>query len=364
MMLGIRPDRVGIIDMMPSLPIHSSALFVLLAGLFLVALILRANRVRVLHAAKAGLPTRRARAARALARQRQRLRRVPRDRRLDDSTAAREDAHHMMSSTKTPSPRSTSAGTVRIRWGRTLLALTAVCALLGGVGTAIASALGAMTWVAPAICGAVLLSTALALQISARIRRRRRRRQGLERAIQEAMNPTAGVSPRVTARREQAAASGAAMGISASGRPFDAMDRDAGGQGGPDSLVTHDEDGLPENPERLFGVDAAGSAPGAGDELFNQSDPSYRAPASGDAWQPRDVPQPKYLVAEKIERPEVAHQEQISEPAPHSDVKLRQPAAPVQSPSPDSADAHSPGVEEVQGDHSMDLDEVLKRRRA
>lgn len=45
MTLGLWPQMAGIIDMIPSLPIHSSVLIPLVAGLFLAALILRAQRL-------------------------------------------------------------------------------------------------------------------------------------------------------------------------------------------------------------------------------------------------------------------------------------------------------------------------------
>lgn len=171
--------------------------------------------------------------------------------------------------------------------------------------------------------------------------------------MQEAMNAHPQAREAWQQRQRSAAAAGVDLGItaestSAESTPFDALAADDAGQGGPDSLVSLDEDGLPEDEQRLFGEQAAAIP-------FDQSeDHAEPVPDQRQPWQPREVPQAHYMVAERAERPE-AEPIQTQQPEPTSEVKLKQPAAAPAAPDEQSVDAEQ---------HSIDLDAVLKRRRA
>ncbi|WP_300343858.1 hypothetical protein [Nesterenkonia sp.] len=324
MTLGPRPESAGVIDWIPSLPIHSSLLIVVIAGLFLAALMLRAQRLPAQSQRRAGLTTRQARAAR---------RRV-----LAERPQTSEPGADVTTDAREETRRSHENASFRIHWGRTLLALTGCLALLGAAGTAVAAWLTGLAWTVPAVCAGAFLLSLAGLQAAAAVRRRRARRARVERAMQEAMTVPEETAEQISRQQRVAAQAEAPQRV----RPFDALSSDAEGLGGPDSLVTLDEDGLPENPERLFGKQAA-KDPEAAEALFDQSAPA-------EDWQPREVPQPKYLVAEKVERPEPEPVAEEPAPTPSADTKLKQPsaaAAPKPEPEP-----------------SMDLDEVLKRRRA
>lgn len=368
MTLGPRSETVGVIESIPSLPIHSSVLFVVIAGLFLAALILRARRLPAQSQRAAGLTAGQARRARRRVQRRMKRHRVPSADHEPQNisgaeviTLAREGT--MSQTTQRSAERSgaeAAAPQFRIYWGRTLLSITAVVALLVAITTAVLALAGPLAWTLPAISAAVFLLSMAGLQVSAAVRRRRKRRARVEHAIQAAMNADPRVREQIAQRQRSASAAGADLGITAESAPFDALSADTAGQGGPDSLVKLDEDGLPDNADRLFGEQAAkapqtaaaGPAqPAAPAALFDQST------ESSTTWEPREVPHPKYLVAEKAERAEPQPLEAPQSPAPSADTKLKQPAAPAapQSPPEDEAPAAPP---------SIDLDAVLKRRRA
>ncbi|NLS08874.1 hypothetical protein HGQ17_02425 [Nesterenkonia sp. MY13] len=316
MTLGLWLTTAGFVDMIPTLPIHSSVLIVLVAGLFLAALVLRAQRLpqKAADAQKPGLSTRQARAAR---------------RRVQQGT------------TMSTARKTTQANDgFQIYWGRTFLAVVGLLALIAAVGGALLVPFTtAITWAVPLWSGAVFLAALVSLQVTAAVRRRHKRRQRIERAFQEAIETQP--EPQRTPEAEAPAPKKA---------PFDAMTQDRTGVGGPDSLVRTDEDGLADNPERLFGS----QAPKVDASLFDQGDSADK----GEKWEPREVPQAKYMVAEKAERstPEVqvetspAEAEESAEQEAEAkrrkeEVKLKQPAAAPAEP-------------------SMDLDAVLSRRRA
>lgn len=364
MALGPRPESAAVMESVPSLPIHSSLLFVLIAGLFLAALIIRAQRRSLRPRHTAGLTKRRARTARRNVQRRRRRRSRIRDgpdhheqlhntHGAEVTTLAGEGTMRQNMQQATVSPeagapqRSAPAGQFRIHWGRTLLAVTAALGTLVGLGTALAAWLTALAWSVPAICGVVVLLSLAALQVSAALRRRRKRRARVEHAIQDAMNTRPQVREETAQRQRSAAEAGAALGITSESAPFDALSADSAGHGGPDSLVTVDEDGLPQDADRLFGERAAQAEQDAGKQ-------STAAPA--ESWTPRAVPHPKYLVAEKVERSEPEPLVAPQEPAPSADTKLRQPAAP--------AAQQSEASESSSSEESIDLDAVLKRRRA
>lgn len=268
--------------------------------------------------------------------------------------------HNMQQATVSPQAaapqRSAPAGRFRIHWGRTLLAATAALGTLAGLATVLAAWLTALPWSVPIICGVVVLLSLGALQVSAALRRRRKRRARVEHAIQDAMNSQPQVREETELRQRSAAEAGAALGITAESAPFDALSSDSAGHGGPDSLVTLDEDGLPQDAERLFGERAgqADQAAQSGSALFDQGSEN-QSTAAAQSWTPRAVPHPKYLVAEKVERAEPEPLVAPQEPAPSPDTKLKQPAAPA---------AQSEEAESSAGEGSIDLDAVLKRRRA
>lgn len=332
MRLGPRPEAAGVIDSIPSLPVESSVLFVLLAGLFLVALMLRAQR-------------------------------LPRKSQPETMTTGAQTSTRAREGTMSQNMQHGAAAEAapenqqfRIHWDRTLLAGIALLALLAVIGTSLAAGLTSMAWTVPAICAAVFLGALVGLQVTAAARRRRKRHQRVERAMQDAISAYPQADEQVAVRQRSAARAGAELGISSQSAPFDALSSDAAGQGGPDSLVTLDEDGLPENAERLFGRHAPRQAP--------QSEQQSSSPAGRDdstrvgtsEWEPRQVPHPKYLVAEKAERPEPQPVESAQSPAPSADTKLQQPAAPAAPQEQRHQDAPA--------ESAMDLDAVLKRRRA
>lgn len=342
--------------MIPSLPIHSSLLITLIAGLFLAALIRRGQWLSSRPAAQPhGLTTRQARAAR-----RKVLRSVARQ--AEDNSSWRDAGRSVRLRDEMDQPISSQAepdrGTdmtnspgLRINWGRTSVALIGLLAFVVGIGTAFGAWLTAMGWTLPVICALIFVAAMAPLQVAA-ARRRRRRRARVDAAMREAMSPVKDSSEYAggtqDANAQNAASdsshldnahsvSGEATGQQPAGQthaapsrqedsgrggPFDAMTPDADGHGGPDSLVTVDEDGLPENPDRLFGS----KTPREGTELVDQSG-RPRRPVED--WQPRQVPQPKYLVAEKAERPEPEPLEEPQTPTPSAETKLKHPAAPA-----------------------------------
>jgi hypothetical protein len=350
MTLSLRPQLAGIIEMIPSLPIHSSVLIPLVAGLFLAALILRAQRLpKEAERQNQGLTTRQARTARRYVYRSRGLRSAGRDNkgtRMSNINAEDTRRHQ-------PRRRAPSSDGFRIHWGRSILAAVTLIALIGGIGTAVAAPfLAGLTWAVPVVFAAVLVASLAGLRVSAVVRRRARRRERVERAMREAMNP----EPQATRHQPHAAepeveSGPAKRSPTVAARqftgPFDALSADETGKGGPDSLVTIDADGLPESADRLFGLQ--GSPRNVTDQ-----EPSAVGGGSGSAepWEVRSVPAAHYMVAAKAERPEP---EPLHEPAPapSSEVKLKQSA-----PSPEQPEL-SPAPQQ-----SINLDKVLQRRRA
>lgn len=357
MALGSRSETAGVVESIPSLPIHSSVLFVLIAGLFLAALVLRARQMAVRSHRTPGLTLRQARAARRRAQRRVQRRRGQAEgagkqtiSNAGVTSLAREGT--MSQNTQQHAAPTAAAGDrqFRIHWGRTLLTLTAAAALLLGISTAVVAGFTALAWSVPLVCAGVLVLSMVGLQINAAARRRRKRRQRVERAMMEAMESRVEPPNRVGAGQPSGVQAGPRASGAVKPSPFDALTSDSEGQGGPDSLMTVDEDGLPVSAERLFGTEAPKANPEEAG-LFDQSTVS-RVPA----WEPREVPHPKYLVADKVERPEPEPIESPQAPAPSADTKLKQPAAPA---------AQERVEPEVTGEGtSIDLDTVLKRRRA
>ncbi|WP_147383508.1 hypothetical protein [Nesterenkonia natronophila] len=350
MTLSLRPQLTGIIEMIPSLPIHSSVLIPLVAGLFLAALILRAQRLpKQAERRNQGLTTRQARTARRYVYRSRGLRGAGRDNK--GTQMSRINAEDTTQGNPGKSARNSDG--FRIYWGRSILAAVTLIAMIGGIGTAVAAPfLTGLTWVVPAVFAAVLLTSLASLRVSAVVRRRAGRRERVERAMRQAMNPepqatrhkpetvqsevepsAAEGSPRVAARRFTG--------------PFDALSADESGKGGPDSLVTIDADGLPESADRLFGPE--GSPRQVADQ---ESSPVRSGPGSAEPWEVRSVPAAHYMVAAKAERPEP---EPLNEPAPvpSSEVKLKPSAASPESPEVNPAPQQA-----------INLDKVLQRRRA
>ncbi|WP_120002939.1 hypothetical protein [Nesterenkonia muleiensis] len=356
MTLGLRPLQAGIIEMIPSLPIHTSVLIPLVAGLFLAALMLRAQRLPRQPLPQNGLTTRQARAAR---------RRVQRGRRVRGTRTVNRGAQ--MSTTvrtemkqNTNTDRAAASAPFRIHWGRTALALLGVLALIGGAATAVAVPfVAALSWLVPAVCAGVLLFSLAGLQITAAVRRRAARRQRVERVMQEAMNTHPDIAADAAQRQRSAAAAAAELGLGHHAQkddgaqaPFDALSAEPGGKGGPDSLISVDEDGLPTSAERLF----TASSPVSQAVIFDQSQASESAEVTpAESWNVREVPSAKYMVADKAQRPEPEPIEQ-EKPAPAGEVKLKQHDAGT----PQSPEQSAEGARH----ESMDLDKVLQRRRA
>lgn len=334
MTLGLDRTEAAIINAIPSLPIHSSALLVLVAGLFLAALVIRAQRVSARESApqkRQGLPARQAQAAR---RRVQRLRRQVLER--------RERRANMTVTTDS---------TFTIRWGRTLVALVGVIALLTAAVTGVLAAAGSLLAAVPLAALGVFVLSLVTLRTMAVARRKRQRRERIESAMREAMYPDAESS---------------AQRPDVPGAPFDALSSDERGAGGPNSLQQVDEDGLPVEVERTFA-----EAPAMDAAALQQA---HRAAAQSDAaqsqqgvWEPREVPKPKYLQAEKAERPLPQPMEQEEAKCPSTEVKLspNAQAAPPQQDQPQQAEPKkTEQKQKTEKSRSMDLDEVLKRRRA
>lgn len=276
-------------------------------------------------------------------------------------------------------------GGFRIRWGRTLVALTGLLAMLTTVVTAPLAAFTPLVTSVPLTAGGVLLLCMIMLRSMAVSRRRRRRRKRLEAAMAEAMNPKLPVEDQ---RRPSVPSTfGTVRGIgdgkahgqghrsSAQGESAETPARETHVEQEAASRRDLDEDGLPRDLAATFEESQVPQAPAA--QGVSQ------VPAGGvrQDWQPREVPKPQYLEAEKAERtqPEPLVPQ---EPKPTTEVKIREdlPNAGVSSTAPsvaaeapeqkelaatgtDNGSAKTPaspaGVQE-----SLDLDAVLKRRRA
>ncbi|MBO0596525.1 hypothetical protein I2485_00850 [Nesterenkonia sp. E16_7] len=365
------------------LSIPSSALMTLIAVLFLGTLVLRGRRqaTSLADAAPVALPAPSSAAASFLTA-------TPASTEPTIGPTAHPDTHRgatMSSSTDLPSSASSSQRTDSTRsdsaraaftrsdsaraaspregssarpgsgfhmhWGRTLVALLGVIAALSAVVTGILAPLTAVPAAVPLGAAGVFLLALVALRTMAVLRRRGLRRARVQSAIEEAMNPLQGtdwVNP-------------TEAGL------FDALSADGRGAGGPDSLQPTDEDGLPVGLERTFDAEVQASGPVLGE-----------AAEPVGPWQPRAVPRPKYLDLDKAQRiePEALA---VQTPAPRSDVKLTQrrflDTTPAEEQTPEE---QTPAAEEAPAQHpaavrsqveapkqdSMNLDEVLKRRRA
>lgn len=318
MTLGIGRLETAIINVIPSLPIHSSVLFALIAGLFLAALIIRAQR----------LPSRPSEISRRRA-----------------SMSATTPRGSASAASRTGAPAAAPSGPLTVHWGRTLVAVVGLIALLAAVVTGVLAAATSLTVVVPLVCAAVLLASLATLRTMATVRRRRRRRHRLDAALQEAMNPDVDAA----GLRRPAVPSTAAGVPEQAGRtaPFDALTSDERGVGGPRSLQEVDDDGLPVDLAETFPAAQEHPAPAAG------------APSPTEPWEPRELPLPKYLEAEKAERP-VPEPITPVEPKPSGDVKIgRTAASPAAAPP-----TPTPARPQTAVQQSLDLDAVLKRRRA
>lgn len=338
MTLGLPPQTAGILEMIPSLPIHSSVLIPLVAGLFLAALMLRAQRLTKQSGQQTrGLTTRQARTARRRASRKRARSAGPNDRGTEMSRINAEESSRPGAGAQETSPEG-----FRIRWGRTLLTAAGLLAIIGGIGSAIAVPfVSALTWTVPAVFGAVLVASLISLRASAVVRRRAHRRARVERAMRDAMSPEPQVSRDAPPTSAASAAPDDAEQQAAP--PFNALNADEAGQGGPDSLVTLDEDGLPDSADRLFAHR---------DAAVQHQHLSSTGARSEETWDVRSVPAAHYMVAAKAERPEPEPLQQQA-PVPSAGVKLKQTAA-----SPERAAGGSDSQE------SINLDQVLQRRRA
>ncbi|GAB3190909.1 hypothetical protein [Nesterenkonia suensis] len=316
MTLGIDRLETAIINVIPSLPIHSSVLFALIAGLFLAALIIRAQR----------LPSRPSETSR---------RRV--------SMSATTPRGGASAASTTGAPAAESAGRFTVHWGRALVALVGLLALLTALVTGVLAAATALTVVTPLICGGIFLASLVTLRTMAGIRRRRRRRRRLDAALREAMNPD--VDAHGLRRPTVPSTAAAVEDRQVRTTPFDALSSDDRGAGGPRSLQEIDADGLPVDLEETF---PAGQEPVA--EAVTAASPA-------EPWEPRELPKPKYLEVEKAERP-VPEPLTPEAPKPSGDVKIGGSAT-----SPAAAPP-GPARPQTAVQESLDLDAVLKRRRA
>lgn len=234
----------------------------------------------------------------------------------------------------------TTDSTFTIRWGRTLVALVGVIALLTAAVTGVLAAAGSVLVAVPLTALGVFVLSVVTLRSMAVVRRRWQRRRRIESAMREAMYPDA----------EDSALRPAAVGA-----PFDALSSDVRGVGGPNSLQQVDEDGLPMEVARTFEQDPAEHA--AAVEQARRAAAQAEAAQPQSAWEPREVPKPKYLEAEKAQRPLPQPLAQEETKRPSTEVRLS-PGA--QAAPPQKTDQK----QKTEKSRSMDLDEVLKRRRA
>ncbi|WP_218221607.1 hypothetical protein [Nesterenkonia sp. Act20] len=339
-MLGIAHTESAFLAAVEGLPIPSSALIALIAVLFLGTLVLRGQRQDSSYAAAAQASSEETPITAAHPH-------IHRGANMSANTESSPGTGHTESAesrtesatAETPSPvtaPSTPASTestdrastgFHLHWGRITVALIGVLALLSAVVTGILTPLTALPVAVPLASGGVFLLALVTMRTMAVVRRRRSRRRRVQAAIDEAMNPPQARPWESTADK----------GL------FDALSADERGAGGPNSLQQIDEDGLPVGLERTFSPEHADSGP----VLGTAAEPIG-------PWQPRAVPRPKYLDLDKAERLEPAPLP-VEAPAPTSDAKLTQRRF-VETP---AAAEETPPQED-----SLNLDEVLKRRRA
>jgi len=346
-MLGMGHTESAFLSVVEGLPIPSSALIALIAALFLGTLVLRGQRQASSYAETPAETS-------ALSDQPD----IDQGANMSASTAAPVGSSSQPSPSSRPGPASQPQN-FQLHWGRIAVTLIGVLSLLGAIVTGILAPLTAMSAVIPMVAGGLFLLTLLTLRVMAVVRRRSRRRQRVQSAIEEAMNP-----PQAKPWEAQNA-----------GGLFDALSADGRGAGGPNSLQQIDEDGLPVGLERTFTTGLAGSSPMRG---------SSAEPVG--PWQPRSVPRPKYLDLDKAERIEPSPLEAAA-PAPSSNAKLTQrrfletepavtepavtqpaEAEPAAQTTPAAQDKPAARVQPAEakapkGD-SLNLDEVLRRRRA
>lgn len=320
----------------------------------------------------------------------------------------------------------TSGTSLRIHWGRLGLAVLGAISLLGVIVTGVLAPLtSAVTFVAPLIFLGLLVASIVALRVLAVLRHTQRRRSRVEQAFSEAMNPlpqqnySAGADAATSTGPARDGAGQDGLGQSTAdgapvahpdasavdaeqprsetfsagsmpaasmnaeptnaepfnAEPFNALSHDERGAGGPASLQTVDVDGIAEGVGQTL---PEAAPPEVGYQVATPGSDS-----TGGVWEPREVPKPRYLTAAKADRtvPEPLETEPVRA---SPDVKLRQPAAPPVSPSAATPARAESGDEEAQSagkpaspaevpfeaDRSrrpkpaLDLDEVLKRRRA
>lgn len=414
MILGASRHQTTMLTVIPDLPIHSSVLFAFAAGLFLAALIIRAQRLPERPAS----PWTAARLMHPTITRLRRLRRprIPRRGRAERRAPMSENTQRGGASTALAAPETreapaASAGepvveapaaatreptaSFSVRWGRATVALLGVLALVTSVVTAVVAATGTITFTIPLIALLVFAAAVVGLRAMAVTRRRGERREQLDAALAEAMNPTLSSEEAAAQRRPHVPTTAHTLHAQQAA-PFDAMISDARGSGGPRSLQEIDADGLPVDLAETFGDQselqstparapqaAAQAAPQRAPQRALQATPAepasqdtahtvrtaYPAEASGQ-WRPREVPRPKYLDAEKVTRP-LPEPLRPEQPVPSGDVRLnRGDAEPAHTAHATSAaeasqiPAFSTAPHRGSGQQALDLDAVLRRRRA
>ncbi|WP_261623399.1 hypothetical protein [Nesterenkonia marinintestina] len=379
-----------VLTVIPDLPIHSSVLFAFAAGLFLAALILRAQRLpegptSSRTAVRLGHPT--------ITRLR-RLRTVrgPRRGRAERRAYMSENTPRGGAGAATSRPATDSGASaapadagLTVHWGRAAVALVGVLALLVALVTAVVAAVGPMTFVPPLLALLVFAAAVVALRAMAVTRRRGRRREDLDAAIAEAMNPTLTTDEAASLRRPHVPTTAHTLTAhtlhAQQVSPFDAMVSDARGSGGPRSLQEIDADGLPVDlastfdesdarpaPEHRPAAQTAQTAPAAPAAQADRAAESAATPETGAQWRPREVPRPRYLEAEKASRP-LPEPLRTEDPKPTGDVRLNRDSALADSGGDLPAEqseipAFSTAPHSGSGQQALDLDAVLRRRRA
>lgn len=245
-----------------------------------------------------------------------------------DAAPATSSTDRRAASSPSPTGKPAAPPRRRIRWGRLVLALTGLCALLAAVVTLVLMVVGVHPWV-PLACLATAVGCVAVLR-SLAVRDRKRR---LERAFGAAMNAPA---PR------PAAPAGAAA-------PNEVFD--AGREPAPVPRTVSREE------LRSMALEVAKASQASAEETARASG---EQPAE---WEPVDVPRPSYLDAAKAERPDPEPLQAPAEPRPEG--RPLTPAAEASEPaSAPGVPALGPAKAAARGGALGNLDEVLQRRRA
>lgn len=245
-------------------------------------------------------------------------------------------------------PAAGSSPAFRIRWGRLMLALAGMLALLTGVVTAGLRLFGVDSGILPmvALFGAVV-SVALLRRLAVRDRRRK-----MNAAFRAAMGGPEHRAARPSESGQLPAVPAGRPGARPESPLFDAE----AGRSTPEPA-----------PKPLTALDlrqaALAEAAASGDTAAAVS-VGPAAPASGSSWEPVDVPKPTYVEAAKAERAAPMPLDLPEAPKAVGKPSLKQASSRPAASDPRTAEAsEGPQLTKAQSALS-NLDDVLQRRRA